>query len=455
MKKIVDMMHPSSGNPSDYDTIKSSVERVISKCLQGLWNCDERGWNQIRFWLQSVVSCESHTKPLQRDYLPDTLYRYRMTWGQLIWYCHIAWENEYDSGLRLNEGQMEKLQELRNVMTIWSEGQEDEMDERVLSFSDSLIRHSDYEVNYSAIKHFTGVLGYDSVNKAWRSPLNYTPVLAHIQFCMRVIGLESALPQRYRDSLENPFELFQIYRRNWLVDDEGNPFAYVHKLMQYGMKINTDLITNDKIRYESLSISRELILLRFSIDKSECFYEGKRLSMNSLKEFVKDLIRQAEKILSTELQFREEETVSEIDLYTIVDYQYTASSEYSFLEEISEYRRTARKNLLANLQRRKYCKDFVICSEDFQLEYQATGIKLYRRKQREFLNLLAILVVLTCGSTGRGTEMLSVRYKNKNQADRNVFILEGQVMLYTEYHKSQQIMQDVKVRIEGKELLTK
>lgn len=163
------------------------------------------------------------------------------------------------------------------------------------------------------------------------------------------------------------------------------------------------------------------------------------------------MIRAAEKTLSMELQFREEEMIDGIDLHTIIDYQYASSFGHSFLEEILNYRQTARRDLMANLQKRAYCKDFVIRNEENQLVYQETGIKLYRTKQQEFLNLLAVLVIMTCGLTGRGTEMLSVRYKNKNGADRNLFISEGQVMLYTEYHKSQQITGDVKVCPETRE----
>jgi hypothetical protein len=41
--------------------------------------------------------------------------------------------------------------------------------------------------------------------------------------------------------------------------------------------------------------------------------------------------------------------------------------------------------------------------------------------------------------------MISLRYQNKIASDRNLIIEDGQVMIVTEYHKSQVIMDNVKV----------
>jgi len=51
----------------------------------------------------------------------------------------------------------------------------------------------------------------------------------------------------------------------------------------------------------------------------------------------------------------------------------------------------------------------------------------------------------TCGETGRGEEILSIQYKNSMDKDRNILIDDGQIQIATEYHKSQAIMDDLKV----------
>ena len=43
--------------------------------------------------------------------------------------------------------------------------------------------------------------------------------------------------------------------------------------------------------------------------------------------------------------------------------------------------------------------------------------------------------------------MLSLLFKNKMAAARNVIVQDGQVVIVTEYHKSQSMMDDIKVHI--------
>jgi len=63
-----------------------------------------------------------------------------------------------------------------------------------------------------------------------------------------------------------------------------------------------------------------------------------------------------------------------------------------------------------------------------------------------FRELLAILMMITCGLSGRGTEMTSLRYINTMEGDRSIYVEDGQLMFITEYHKSMALMDEVKVR---------
>jgi hypothetical protein len=75
--------------------------------------------------------------------------------------------------------------------------------------------------------------------------VNYIPFLAGIQFCIPLIVLEIALPTELRDTIEQPFEDFRKFRDRWLVDDEGNPFSFIHKLLQYGLTVSRDWNAED------------------------------------------------------------------------------------------------------------------------------------------------------------------------------------------------------------------
>jgi len=69
--------------------------------------------------------------------------------------------------------------------------------------------------------------------------------------------------------------------------------------------------------------------------------------------------------------------------------------------------------------------------------WNARLIRRYVRKVDKFLELLLFVTHTTAGQPARGTEITTVRYQNGFLQDRNVFVIDGRVVLITRYHKSQ------------------
>jgi hypothetical protein len=100
-----------------------------------------------------------------------------------------------------------------------------ELDKALLNLSVSLICHSDYAKAPSSLIYYSGIRGYNVDYKQWRKPQDYTTILAGIQFCIRIIMLEHALPTESRnafteDSLVTPVMKFRQVRQ-WLIDGGG------------------------------------------------------------------------------------------------------------------------------------------------------------------------------------------------------------------------------------------
>jgi hypothetical protein len=55
---------------------------------------------------------------------------------------------------------------------------------------------------------------------------------------------------------------------------------------------------------------------------------------------------------------------------------------------------------------------------------------------KKFEELLLLLVYFTGGQLSRGEEITGLRLINSINRDRNVFIINGEVVLVTQYHKS-------------------
>jgi len=115
-------------------------------------------------------------------------------------------------------------------------GDEETLNDHVLELSIKLIMHSDYEPRRSALLYFCGILGYDVKAHQWLRPDRYTPIVAGLQCCIRLIKLEYAVPLRTRNQFRelysaDPLTVFKSVRRDWLVDGEPSPFNAMHKLL--------------------------------------------------------------------------------------------------------------------------------------------------------------------------------------------------------------------------------
>ena len=234
------------------------------------------------------------------------------------------------------------------------------IDKKILELSILLIQHSDYAKKRSSLIYFTGVLGYNIEWKQWRQPSEYTTILAGIQFCIRVIMLESAIPKDIRDgidenSLETPVQMFCKVRDRWLVDGEGiiswvisnnseTPFGYIHRLLNYGMIAKQNMTTRSQIRW--------------SADMSTLYFDGRAVKMNEWKEFAIELISVAEGILSQRLLFREDRGLPEIDLNVIDDPSNHEAGHYFVLDEADAWKK-GWTGMIQNLRKSKCLEKLV------------------------------------------------------------------------------------------------
>jgi hypothetical protein len=90
-------------------------------------------------------------------------------------------------------------------------------------------------------------------------------------------------------------------------------------------------------------------------------------------------------------------------------------------------------------------KDKIYQVEDGELKFHKAGVDEYEGWLKKFKLLMCVLIMLTCGQTGRGTEMTSLLYMNTINSLRGIYILDGQVMIVTKYHKSMSMTDMLKV----------
>lgn len=74
-----------------------------------------------------------------------------------------------------------------------------------------------------------------------------------------------------------------------------------------------------------------------------------------------------------------------------------------------------------------------------------TKVREYSDRIRDFLQLLLLLIHMTSGQPARGEEITPIRHRNGMLQEQNVFVIDGQVMFVTRYHKSQALFSQPKV----------
>lgn len=66
-----------------------------------------------------------------------------------------------------------------------------------------------------------------------------------------------------------------------------------------------------------------------------------------------------------------------------------------------------------------------------------TVVQKYLREVDRFPELLLFCIHITGGQPARGSEITTIRFRNGFLQDRNGFVIQGQMVIVTRYHKSQ------------------
>jgi hypothetical protein len=432
MNVLNQLAHSPDLRDGDMQQIWSSVDRVMRKCFRGVLDCHARGWELVLFWMASVNRNKEDTKPFRTHMELRTMARYIGYWQQYIMLCIRAITTE--DSVPFTPRQRQCIQELISTMELDGIVEENIIDQKVLELSVLLIQHSDYATQRSSLVYFCGVLGFNTEWKQWRQPQDYTTILAGIQWCIRVFMLEASLPQGQRDeyteeSIVNPVEAFCAVRDKWLVDGEGTPFGYIHRLLNYGIHAAKNTTTRSRIRW--------------SADNKTLYFDGRALKLELWLEFVQGLLKTVEHLLSQQL-FMKEGNLPEIDLSMLDDPSNHDAGHYWVLDEEKAWQKACARVMECLKQSEEW--DNLVDVDGEGLSWVAAGVHEYEANDVKLREMLAILMMVVCGLSGRGTELTSLRYINTVDGDRGIYVEDGQIMFITEYHKSMALMDDVKVR---------
>jgi superfamily II DNA helicase RecQ len=293
--------------------------------------------------------------------------------------------------------------------------------EALLASISSFIFTTYYPVALSTgLIQFLAVLGIDVDTDRLRTAKNYSYMLAGMAYCVRVLALEKLLPGGQRDTqTEQDRDRFLAARHKHLADGTFSPMSEMISMLAYGKYIGLTAGNSGNAYW--------------SEDKQTFYLNGRPIVISRFCKMAQDLLAETEQML-WELCWAdgEEERVT-VDLKQVVDDVTFTKRRTSFVDAPGNKLQGG----LAWMLRRAMTTAGGLRLKRADGQWSVKAVRQYMRQMDRFLELLLCSVHVTSGQPGRGSEITTIRHRNGVLQDRNIFVVDGQVMTVVRYHKSQ------------------
>ena len=400
--------------------LSAALDRLFfNRCIGGLKTMPL----MTRLLLASPHHNDAHSRPFGPLQEKSSMERNLLYWKRLLYYCinvrHLdegeLWRRH---GFRFTLGQRESL-------TLLAAHLEDEdwpeidLEEELLQVSAQFwTQRLKGDPFVSPLWHFVGVLAIDADMGQFRPAHLFTYVLARLVYVGRALLAEWAIPTQKRSGMSDLGERFGSVRSAWLCKASYSPMGYILSLLLYGRRISQE--TGSRLM---ISWSRQDELM---------YFMGCPIRMADLCSMVADMTIDTEDLLWDSLMFKEGDDVRfTIPLECIEDDLTQTQRGKSFIHSngLAAKELEMLKDLLGGRRRSEFL--------DNSGQWRWSAIQAYRKQVTKFLEMLIVLVQMTWGQPARGEEVTGLRLVNGINRDRNVFIIDGQVVLVSQYHKSQ------------------
>jgi superfamily II DNA helicase RecQ len=291
----------------------------------------------------------------------------------------------------------------------------------------------------SPLWHFVAVLGINGRTGQLQPAYLFTSTLAGLIYTGRAVVAEAAIPSCKRAVLIDLPEQLNAARESWLCKTSYAPMGYILSLLLYGKRLAMETGSRLAVSWNS--------------DGTLLYFQGQPLAMDTIRQLVARMTAEAEDLLWESLLFRppsggggggrdgalglQEARPAGlgakgrflIPLAAIRDDLTQTQRGHSFIHTNGLVGRE--KEMLKSLIAGPLQKEFL----DSQGEWKWPRVQRYLQQVKRFQELLLLLVHLT-NQPLRGPEITGLRLVNGINRDRSVFIIDGEVVLVSQYHKS-------------------
>ncbi|KAH7190073.1 hypothetical protein DER44DRAFT_851671 [Fusarium oxysporum] len=269
-------------------------------------------------------------------------------------------------------------------------------------------------------RYFSGILGFSADLNGFLPARSYTSNLAALIYVQRLLFLEYALPARGYPLLgistrprTGQVSRLQKIRQEYLVLGSQSPFEELFSLLAYGRAI--------------ASSETPAFLLTWSDDGQTVSYKDEiSVHMEKFRRLPMTLLERAEALCS-ELMYGWRPPC---DLSSVKDDMSNTTHGFSFVshpkngltDAYLELSLKACTNQASPLSRKG--------------KWHRKAVLAFFKKEEAMREVLADLMLITCGGQPRSPDLLEVRVRNHRTAERNFYIYNGFVIYVTRSHKA-------------------
>lgn len=180
----------------------------------------------------------------------------------------------------------------------------------------------------------------------------------------------------------------------------------------------------------------------WSKDKAIFYLNGRPVHIARFRQMARDLVAEVEQMLWEELLWiADTRDRFDVKLERIVDDVTFSRRGISFVNQRENGLKDGLEWTLMQAERSEQGRKL----QSSGGSWDRTQVRRYLRQVDRFLTLLLVCVHMTSGQPGRGSEVTTMRHRNGVLQDRNIFVVDGQVMTVARYHKSQSMWDKPKV----------
>jgi superfamily II DNA helicase RecQ len=390
----------------------------FSRCVDGLKSMPL----MTRLLLASPHHDDAHSRPFGPLQEKASMDRNLIYWTRFFCYClnvlHLDDAELFEEhGFHFTAAQRRSLERLWEHLKDedYSEG---DLEEELLQVSASFwMQRLDGDPFLSPLWHFVGVLGIDGESGQFRPAHLFTYMLAGLVYVGRALLGEWAIPTAERPGMEDLGERFAQVRNTWLCKATYSPMGYILSLLLYGRKIAQE--------------TGSRLMVSWSKQGELMYFMGKPIAMDDIRSMVAEMTTDAEDLLWDSLMFKEGDDVRfKIPLASIEDDLTQTQRGKSFIH--SNGLAGKEVEMLEDLVNGRRKREFL----DNNGQWKWKRIEKYNKTAKKFEELLLLLVQESWGQPGCGEEVTGMRLVNGINRDRSVFVIDGEVVLVTQYHKS-------------------